>query len=711
MAKKKTKTQSDSPVEQKTEGTKQRNKAKGAAEHAQVSAKNSGKKTVKSGASEKNGGKSSDSKKKPSGAANAASIAASIASAPKKDDSAHDEAMDAAVAAARESAVAKREAAATQQPASQQTFNPTEDVARARWGQFPGQNIGFQPGQMPVQPYGAPAAQQNAGYIPAPTVPLTNNPREVRGQRAGMNQPHAPAVPMQNPASMQAAPNFYQQQSASGAPMPAFANSGAYGSPRQLPGNEQHTPNVSVAQPNFAAQQAAQPVQQPNFAQPTQADQPPFAPQQSYPTQPAEGVTPVRTSHNQSMGEQIEFSPKEPGEGTDGDRKKRWGSPIKSLKDRVTALAGTDSHHEQSGYAAPVPEPEPEFHFQSSPIDYTPNPALLNNLPKFGGAPVDLPSPQELLASVPSITSTGQLAGNFAQPQNPFDAASSQGMPDQFYGQPEPEVSKSIAIPVFTDIPTYQVEVLSNNPQTPEQPIEVPPQDIVYGQFQVSEPYPPTDPYAAGVPYPAEPFAPVPQEAPIDFSQMVPVAFDPNSMYDPSAVLALEAPNDANVYGAPVPEPGFGYDANTLALPNPPQNYETSAYDPSQFYDQYDQMPNETYDSYSEYDYLETPVKGGKATASLITGILSILLALIPPVGIIFAILAILFSRSYYKKGGTAPRAGTGRVCGVVGLILSIILCIAYVVFVAYFYGGLYGKENAGSIMGYLQSTPLAQFL
>lgn len=319
---------------------------------------------------------------------------------------------------------------------------------------------------------------------------------------------------------------------------------------------------------------------------------------------------PRGTAHDADMRESVGYSPKEPVEAApapvaEEPRGKRWGSPIKSLKSRVAAATGG-----QSQKAAQSEQ------------------SMFTGLPKFGEAPDPLPSPQEILASLPSFDALGQPTSQTPQPDPLFQQGTT-----------------AAGMPVFGgDGTSFQMDAtLSQVPPVQEQVIEIPAQEVVYGEVQMPDAYV--------------------------------QAYDATTMYDPAQMV----------------DPLQGFDVM--------QNYDPYAY-------------NAAYDPYADPAMFSgVPPKGGMATASLILGIFSILLAFIPPLGIILAVLAIVFAKSYLKKGGMAPRAGTGRVCGIVGIVLSVVLAIALGVFIAYFVGGLYGETNAGAIMGYLQTTPLAQFI
>ena len=74
----------------------------------------------------------------------------------------------------------------------------------------------------------------------------------------------------------------------------------------------------------------------------------------------------------------------------------------------------------------------------------------------------------------------------------------------------------------------------------------------------------------------------------------------------------------------------------------------------------------------------------GYGIASLICGVLSFVLSIIPLVGIILAILAIVF---YFKqkKSGTTTMSIVGLVFGIIGLVISLFVFIAVLGFQLWF--------------------------
>lgn len=81
-------------------------------------------------------------------------------------------------------------------------------------------------------------------------------------------------------------------------------------------------------------------------------------------------------------------------------------------------------------------------------------------------------------------------------------------------------------------------------------------------------------------------------------------------------------------------------------------------------------------------DGLQHPGAVGGATKYLILGILSIILGLIPPIGIVLAILTRIMVKKFRSNGGTDSKADAANIFALVGLIFSIIVLILIVVFI-----------------------------
>lgn len=119
-------------------------------------------------------------------------------------------------------------------------------------------------------------------------------------------------------------------------------------------------------------------------------------------------------------------------------------------------------------------------------------------------------------------------------------------------------------------------------------------------------------------------------------------------------------------------------------------------------------------EAYPNYDYpvmtipmdLSYPTKG-RAMQCLILGILSIVLALIPPVGIILAVITLRISKKYLMNGGTDGKAEAGRIFGVAGLVFSILTMAFMIGFVCFMVGALTGTSGARDLIIYFNASPL----
>ncbi len=80
------------------------------------------------------------------------------------------------------------------------------------------------------------------------------------------------------------------------------------------------------------------------------------------------------------------------------------------------------------------------------------------------------------------------------------------------------------------------------------------------------------------------------------------------------------------------------------------------------------------------------PMGTGKATAALVCGIAAILTCWIPLLSVILGIVAIVLAGSFIKAGGVAGTAKAGRICGIVGIVLALLLFVASMAFGCFAY-------------------------
>lgn len=96
----------------------------------------------------------------------------------------------------------------------------------------------------------------------------------------------------------------------------------------------------------------------------------------------------------------------------------------------------------------------------------------------------------------------------------------------------------------------------------------------------------------------------------------------------------------------------------------------------------------------------------GKATLCMILGILSVVFALIPPVGLVLGIVVRKMSKSYMAQGGRSPKAETGQIFATVGLIFSLILFVVLLFMIVFIYAGLFGEGQARTWSVFYNNSP-----
>lgn len=172
--------------------------------------------------------------------------------------------------------------------------------------------------------------------------------------------------------------------------------------------------------------------------------------------------------------------------------------------------------------------------------------------------------------------------------------------------------------------------------------------------------------------------------------------------------------------GAPMPQQAYqpqqayGQQPQPEAQPAPAAAPEAAAQQP------YAQpAPAAAYDEYSPYNdpnVVVTPIDptyptGGRAVRCLIFGILSIVFALIPPVGIVFAVVTIRSSKKYLLNGGTDGKAEAGRIFGIAGLVFSVLMLAFVIGFVCFMVGALTANSVARDLILYFNASPLGSLI
>lgn len=97
----------------------------------------------------------------------------------------------------------------------------------------------------------------------------------------------------------------------------------------------------------------------------------------------------------------------------------------------------------------------------------------------------------------------------------------------------------------------------------------------------------------------------------------------------------------------------------------------------------------------------------GRARLALILSIFSIIFALIPPLGLLLAIIARKTAKSYKKNGGRAGAGDAAAVFSLVGLVFSILTCALVVWFIGYVNGALIGSKAYMNPISFFNNSPL----
>lgn len=97
----------------------------------------------------------------------------------------------------------------------------------------------------------------------------------------------------------------------------------------------------------------------------------------------------------------------------------------------------------------------------------------------------------------------------------------------------------------------------------------------------------------------------------------------------------------------------------------------------------------------------------GRATMALVLSILSIILALIPPVGLVLAIVARKTAKSYKRNGGRAGSGDAAAIFSLVGIVFSVLTCALLVWFIGYVNGALIGSKAYMNPISFFNNSPL----
>lgn len=336
--------------------------------------------------------------------------------------------------------------------------------------------------------------------------------------------------------------------------------------------------------------------------------------------------------------------------------------------------------------------PGANFAINQNPA-YAVNEDLLTNLPKFGEPPYPLPSPNEILASVPSLTSLAygttaaqmRTAGAGGKASSDEDSASydtetaSTTTNDDGVIFAYVEDAEPINLASSKDKNSDQAGLGTNEYEGAEE-IAIP---TVYGEeegFSVEIP--------SGVEY-------------AEAAYVYPDADVSAEYYGAQGVGAEYAfesyTHDADVYES---YDGYYYDEQ-----GNPYYYDENGYP---YY--YDEYGNAYY--YDENVNYPAQMSVGKPKTGLVMGILSIVLAFFPIAGFILGLLSFKRANNYINSGGTMPNAYTARIFGKLGMILSGVLLLLYILMVVLYYLALYPPDIMRAIRLFvIDHTPFSFLL
>lgn len=179
----------------------------------------------------------------------------------------------------------------------------------------------------------------------------------------------------------------------------------------------------------------------------------------------------------------------------------------------------------------------------------------------------------------------------------------------------------------------------------PTQPVAQPTQPVTR---PVAEPAQPVNPYAT-----AQPASPVAAPASNPYQQAY--AGDSGAA---RPAQPTQPTQPANPYAAPAPvAPPDGAQGQVPPYGQPPMGQPMPPYGQPQ------------------------PTGNGKATGALVCGIAAIVLCGLPLLSVVLGIAAIVLAGSYIKSGGVAGTAKAGRICGIVGIVLAVLMLVVSMFF------------------------------
>lgn len=179
----------------------------------------------------------------------------------------------------------------------------------------------------------------------------------------------------------------------------------------------------------------------------------------------------------------------------------------------------------------------------------------------------------------------------------------------------------------------------------------------------------PADPFATQVQQPADPFATQVQQPADPFATQAqqPAAADP---FTAQAAEPAPAQQPADPFAQPAAQPAAaaqpmpGAASAQPQQPGQPMPQQPGAPVGGPYYGQPGAYPP------------PAPQSNGKATAALVCGILAIVMCWAPLFGIILGVVALVMASKAIKLSGKSGKVTAGRICGLAGIILSVIMFV-----------------------------------
>lgn len=183
------------------------------------------------------------------------------------------------------------------------------------------------------------------------------------------------------------------------------------------------------------------------------------------------------------------------------------------------------------------------------------------------------------------------------------------------------------------------------------------------------------------------------QEFKMDEKDMMPGASQENDTVQPSAEGVSPAADASATPASAQPATGETPTTQPVATPEATQAQPAQPVQPVQPV-QPQGAPASTPASAPVAPVATTPMTAISPTPALILGILAIVFCWIPIIGIILGIVAIVQAGKYFRAGGTEGTAKGGKICGIIGIVLSGLMIIFSLISVAL---GLAILENYGT--------------